>query len=141
MKDSKQIADFVYAQNNGTLSVWPTFNGKVKSLCKITHSRAEERPWTFGDPNTWKDEDGNERMDHTVKGTLCGNFNEGHAFVQLCRDLGYNVLPGGGFVPFSNGHMRDGYFNDGAPFNEYTERELSLMRWDLPTKKDLEELL
>ncbi|MBI4132995.1 hypothetical protein HY478_00105 [Candidatus Uhrbacteria bacterium] len=132
-----QNPDVVYNQNNGTLAVWPTHTGRLAQFEKRTKGD-EERSWVFADAHPFIDDDGYERIDHITRGVVCGTLAEGYAFLDQCRELGFTVQSGGGFVPFSNSQRRHATDATGKPMSDYPETELRLMRWDLPTQADLE---
>lgn len=132
-------ADLVYEQNNGVIAVMPTDNGRLAGLVKKTNA-GDDRVWVFRDTHIWHDDDGDERIDHHARGVVCGTFAEGRAFLNTCNGLGLSFRCGL-FVPFSNGQHRYGRFSDGEPANDWSEDELKLMRWDLPTEEQLKALL
>lgn len=132
--------DLEYDQNNGVLAIRPSRNGRLKSLIKST-TDGSDRVWVFKDVGTWRDEHGDERIDHRARGVVNGTYEEGQTFLAMCTLLGLVVESGGFFVPFSNGQRRHGTFGDGKPFADYYESELKLMRWDLPTREQLKKLL
>ena len=75
-----------------------------------------------------------------------GTYEEGRKFLDMCAELGLTVQSVGRFVPFSNGKNGTGSFADAVfkngRFNpDYLEDELKLMRWDLPTREELERMI
>lgn len=136
-----QTPDVEYCQNNGIICFRPTPTGRLGSLVKLTKSN-EPRVWSFGDSTLWTDANGDERIDHIMRGALCGSYQAGNDFQATCHELGLTMQSAGFFVPFSNGRYRNATFNkDGAPTADFPEEELRLMRWDLPTQQQLMELL
>ncbi|MFH0831192.1 MAG: hypothetical protein V1895_03995 [Parcubacteria group bacterium] len=136
-----QNPDLICGSNNGVLAIAPTKSGRLARLVKKTKA-GRERVWTFSKPHVWEDEDGDERIDHKDRGALTGNSADGQAFLMLCYDLGIRANYSGLYVPFSNGMRRYGRFEeDDKPTNDYTESELKLARWDLPTRQQLEDIL
>lgn len=129
--------DVVYDQNNGVIAVKPTATGRLAKLVRRT-ADGSERVWVFADLDTWTDVYGNERIDHRRRGVTNGTHYDGRLFLDICGELGLKVQSQGFFVPFSNSQRRHGQFRDGAPTADYTEEELRLTRWDLPSRADLE---
>ena len=140
-------ADIVYYVNNGVMAVKPVLGSRLDKLVRRAKSEEKlspwqlEQAWIFADPTTWRDAYGNDRTDHRQRGVVCGTYNEGHEFLDLCRRIGLRVEHGDLFVPCSNGQYRHGSFVDGAAFEDYPEHELRLVRYDLPTEVTLRELL
>lgn len=129
--------DLEYSNNNGVVAIKPTPTGKLRGLVLRTFSARDERVWIFMDYHTFQDDNGDLRLDHKSRGVSCGTYNDGERFLDLCRKLGLVVSATGFFVPFSNGQRRLVIDRTGKPMADYTETELKLMRWDLPTESQL----
>ncbi len=132
-----------YDQNNGTLAVRPAATGRLKSLIKQA-SGGYDRTWVFKDVPVYRDNDGDERICHHLRGVVVGTYDEGMKFLAMCKEIGLIVTNAGMFVPFSNGERREG--SSLRPKYEYNmtdfqECELKVMRWDLPTRAQLLEIL
>lgn len=133
-----QNPDIQYFQNNGVLAVRPGKTGRLSHLVRQTR-KGDERVWVFADSCLYKDDDGDEHIDHRERGVVCGTYNEGQQFLAMCRELGFTVQSVGFFVPFSNGQRRHAPDPRGGPdMCDWPEDELKLMRWDLPSRTDLE---
>jgi len=134
--------DLRYDLNNDTLAIRPSVAGRLSGLVKMTVA-GDERVWTFADDHVWKDANGDERLEHHRKGVVCGTYKQGKAFMAMCEELGL-TLDYGLFVPFSNGqraHGRLTWPEPDEPTSDYLAAELKLMRWDLPTREELEAVL
>jgi hypothetical protein len=141
MKSS--TCDIEYNQNNSTLVVRPSRNGRLKSLVKTT-ARGVERVWVFKPVEPYVDRDGDERICFQDLGIVKGSLADGRDFLDGCRALGLVVQNNINFVPFSNGHGRYGKIGGAdpgdapVPISDYTEGELKMARWDaLPSREQI----
>lgn len=140
---SHEGVDIVYDHNNGTIAINPTRSGLLAKLV-LTYNTPEkdsrdgnERVWVFANFGVWKDDDGNEYVDHHTRGLTCGNYDDGRVFLAMCRRIGLNVQRRGMFVPLSNGQRRHSRFDDGEWSADYTDDEWVCVRWDLPSEQTL----
>jgi hypothetical protein len=139
-RDWSTTPDLEYFQNNGVIAIRPTQGGRLACLRKQTKG-SKDRVWVFADATIWHDDDGDERINHHRRGVVCGTYAQGHAFIETCRELGLSVVSSGFYVPFSRGELRYGRWGDGTPVSDYDADELKRMRWDLPSKALLKEIL
>ena len=140
----REPCDLSHCYNNGVLSVLPSGVGALKSLSRKTQD-GTGRSWNFADVNTWTDDDGDERLDHRLRGLLNGSHEDGQKFLQMCRSLGLVVMQESFMVPFSNGPLLTGTVGNNVhgkcEVNEYTLRELKMARADLPTRDQMAALI
>lgn len=123
--------------------MWPSPDGSLSQMVSevpFEEGKVDHRGWVFVDIDIY--EDGTH--DFTTRGLVAGNIEEAHAFVEMCRKLGFCVMHGSpdtstGFIPLSNGMKllakRPG---GGSYIFGYSDREVRLCRIDLPTRNDLE---
>ncbi|MEI7741721.1 MAG: hypothetical protein WCJ29_04405 [bacterium] len=138
LKEAKMqntIADIEYCQNNGTLAIFPTTNGRLQEFVKQTKAGVY-RVWSFADTPSFKNDDGDECVDHIMRGVLNGSYAAGREFLAACERLGFRVQSGNCFVPFSNGRRCCGsvhYGNVERPISDFMASELVIARDDLPS--------
>ena len=148
MNSEKIAVDLEFCQNNRTLAIRPGQGGRLSHLVRFINNSDElkdnsQRSWIFKDPDVYTDSDGNERIDHITRGVTCGFLKQGYEFLQICKDVGLFAREKDFFVPFSNVQKSSGIFAYLHPDRkeevkpEFSQTDLVLMRWDLPTGNQL----
>jgi len=128
-------------QNNGVLAIRAAKSGCLAEL-SLELAKPSEYPnndqlvWVFCD-HCLPSEHCSEEQSKQSRRAFCGTYDEGQAFLAMCKELGLGVSARPGFfVPFSNG-MR-GHSEDTIDWANY---ELKHARLDLPTREQVEGLI
>lgn len=142
-------ADIEFHRHNGVLAIRPGPTGRLRSLVKLTKEDEGERPrqrvWLFANAHVSAGLRGNERIDHVMRGVICGSLQEGLEFLERCRTREeLEVVDVGMRVPCSNGYA----FESRCTLDrfvqivqDFTLLELEMVRWDFPNELLLRAIL